>query len=167
MLYCSVDYFNVYLSVPIIRSVWYDEILILDKQRLIMKNKFFTSQRNYAFVDLNDNGSMRVTVSRKLNDGYERDGFTIPSETMKEICSVLQSQSNASPQLQQSPNPVSSYTLEQKRMEQGKKAYLPWTEEDDAKLIKMLKQDYSIQEIATVLQRGTGAIVSRMNKLLC
>jgi len=45
------------------------------------------------------------------------------------------------------------------------KAYMPWTREDDEKLILLYRQNISLRELAGIFQRGRGAIRSRLKKL--
>lgn len=45
-------------------------------------------------------------------------------------------------------------------------AYKPWTLKDDEKLISLVKEQKSINEIAVMFKRNNGAIVSRIKKLL-
>lgn len=44
------------------------------------------------------------------------------------------------------------------------RAYAKWTDEEDAKLAQFVQSGYSVDEIASQLQRQPGAIRSRMRK---
>lgn len=56
----------------------------------LYSSSYQTINGNYGFVDLKDNGSLKVRISRPLEDGsYERDGFTVSCDNLKEICKIL------------------------------------------------------------------------------
>lgn len=56
-----------------------------------------------------------------------------------------------------------SYMERQKQLHE--KAYSPWKEEDDSQLKQYLSEGYTVGEIATFMERNTGAIRSRIRKL--
>jgi len=45
------------------------------------------------------------------------------------------------------------------------KAYMPWTRDDDEKLIQLHRKKIPLRELAGIFQRGRGAIRSRLKKL--
>lgn len=55
------------------------------------------------------------------------------------------------------------------RMQQVRKkhprAYEPWTDEEEAKILELEKQGLSTKEIAEAVQRQPGAISSRLSKI--
>lgn len=57
------------------------------------------------------------------------------------------------------------YSMEEK-IKKYPNAYKPWTLKDDEKLISLVKEQKSINEIAVMFKRNNGAIVSRIKKLL-
>lgn len=59
----------------------------------------------------------------------------------------------------------SSYTYQAVR-EKSKSAYVPWTDDDDKKLLKLFEQGKSPKELAKTFDRTTGAIAMRIKKLL-
>lgn len=59
----------------------------------------------------------------------------------------------------------SAYTYQTAR-EKSKSAYAPWTDSEDKKLLKLFEQGKSGKELATTLNRTTGAIAARIKKLL-
>ena len=61
------------------------------------------------------------------------------------------------------PSEPSSYMEQQKRLHAN--AYAHWNEEEDNKLTEYYKQGLSISEIASLMNRNTGGIFSRIKKL--
>ena len=49
--------------------------------------------------------------------------------------------------------------------EKNKSAYAPWTKEDDKKLTALFQKGRSTKELAKILERTTGSVVSRIKKL--
>ena len=58
-----------------------------------------------------------------------------------------------------------SYMERQKRL--YAKAYAPWTEEDDRRLVQLYKDGKSIVELVEIFDRNAGAIKSRLKKVGC
>lgn len=59
---------------------------------------------------------------------------------------------------------MKAYSLEEKRKEHSN-AYFPWTESEEELLIKLLDTDNSIEQVSLKLERGPGAIISKLRKL--
>ena len=41
----------------------------------------------------------------------------------------------------------------------------PWSDEEDGKVLQMIQEEYSVQEIADELKRTNGSIVARLNRM--
>ena len=57
-----------------------------------------------------------------------------------------------------------AFSVDEVRKEHPR-AYEKWSEQEDSKLLKLLKQGKSIDELCPIFQRGKGAIKSRIRKL--
>lgn len=61
-------------------------------------------------------------------------------------------------------NDGKAYSVEEIRKKHSK-AYEKWSEQEDTLLLQMVEHGKSIKELSIILQRGTGAIQSRIKKL--
>lgn len=131
-------------------------------------NKFSKSYQTYngnkAFADLQENGSLKVSVEGFGDGKYKNDGFVISKDSMMEICAHLKDspQNNPAPFLQVNQK---TYTLDEKRAEQGMNAYNPWTKDEEDVLRRLFNAGMAVEDIAQRMKRGTGAIQSRLYKL--
>ena len=60
--------------------------------------------------------------------------------------------------------PKKKYSLDEVRKQYGN-AYLPWTDEADAYLVRLYKEGKSVKELSEIFERAEGAIRSRLMKL--
>lgn len=76
----------------------------------------------------------------------------------------LSTQKDSRESLNDNKSHQKTYTVEQKREENGN-AYLPWDDEADALLVRMFEEGKSIKLLSDIFERGPGAIRSRLKKL--
>lgn len=133
------------------------------KNKLIRRS-YHTYNGNKAFADLQENGSLKVSVEGFGDGKYKNDGFVISKNSMMEICAHLKN----SPQNNPAPFPQvnkKAYTFDEKRAEQGMNAYNPWTKDEEDVLRRLFDTGMKVEDIARRMKRGTGSIQSRLSKL--
>lgn len=114
-----------------------------------------TGQGDYLFLDLKNDGTMKITLSQPDgNGGYNRSNVIIPKDQIEALGKAMMQ-----------TTPVKSFFIEDARKQDGVNAYTPWTKEDEQELLEMNRRGESIESIAKQLHRGTGAIESRLKKL--
>lgn len=116
------------------------------------------------FVDLKSSGKLKITLSKPLGNGkFERDELFIPEHNIATLRDTLNKVFPPSQPMAATPA-AKTYNLDDIRKQQGQSAYTPWTDADDAELIKLYGEGYSVEQLSAHFKRGEGAIKSRLKK---
>lgn len=128
-----------------------------------MMNFRMRSRSGDLFFDLRIDHFMpyvKITQSKPLGNGnYRRETIFIDQSELLEF-------KNAVDKAVRYWNlvPEKKYSIEEVRNRHGN-AYLPWTDDADAYLVRMYKEGRSVKELSEIFERGAGAIRSRLMKL--
>lgn len=121
------------------------------------------SRSGNLFFDLKVDKLMpyvKITQSKPLGNGdYRRETIFIDQSELLEF-------KNAIDKAAQYWNliPEKKYLVEEVRNRHGN-AYLPWTDDADAYLVRLYKEGKSVKELSEIFERAVGAISSRLRKL--
>lgn len=121
------------------------------------------SRSGNLFFDLKIDKLMpyvKITQSKPLGNGnYRRETIFIDQSELLEF-------KNAIDKAAQYWNliPEKKYSVEEVRNRHGN-AYLPWTDDADAYLVRLYKEGRSVKELSEIFERAVGAISSRLRKL--
>lgn len=136
------------------------------------KDHYVNSINGKVHIDIGDHG----VVLKQEVEGVATGFISLTHEEMEKLARALFAiKKDLSPELLQSQTPppiLPSFTnppMPTNHMDKMKakyeKAYAPWTKDEE----KMLKEYYAhglaVSEIAKLLGRNDGAIISRMNRL--
>lgn len=138
-----------------------------------MNNQLLYISCDYGKIVISPDDKGNVVISQKRTNGTYGEIILRADEMERLAKGIFKKRRDLLPTplkpLPQ-PSPKSSspkaYTIEQKRKEQGKGAYKSWTKEDDEKLKELYAKGVSETELADFFQRGTGAIRSRISKII-
>jgi hypothetical protein len=136
-------------------------------------NKGVRLKHGQTFFDLK-NGSagvyLRIKQSKLQKDGsYKDECITIMQPELgafKNLVDKAMALSGQQPTQAQAQIPVkpAGLTISQLKAQQGKNAYEKWTPDEEQRVIDMHKQGMSFSEIAALINRGEGAVKSRLKK---
>ena len=105
---------------------------------------------------------LKISESKRLDNGeYERHIIMIFEEDINNIVEALRRALQHFPLYKK---PVQKSKMEQTK-EKYANAYKPWTDEEDLRLTELFCEGKNPKEISEILQRNTGAINSRIDKL--
>lgn len=137
---------------------------------------YVNSTNGRVDINLSDSG---VMITQQTEGGVA-GAISITSEEMEKLAKALFAiKKEAFPVSPQSPaisvpsstntpnfsNTSTPTTYMEKKKETYAKAYFPWTTEDENLLKKYCVQGLDVSEIAKLLDRNDGAIISRMKRL--
>lgn len=137
----------------------------MSKDKEIESIKIAAGKRTY-FVDVKETREgakyLKISESKRLENGeYERHRIMVFEEDINNIVEALRTALQHFPTYKK---PEQKSKMEQTK-EKYANAYKSWTDEEDLKLTKLFCQGKKPKEISGILQRNTGAINSRIEKL--
>lgn len=140
------------------------------------KSHYVNSTNGRVDINLSDSGA----VIMQQTEGGVAGAISLTSEEMEKLAKALfaikkeafpispQSPAISIPSSTNTPNFSNGSmpaTYMGKMKEKYEKAYVPWTTEDKNLLNKYYSQGLTVPEIAKLLGRNEGAIISRMKKM--
>ena len=140
------------------------------------KSHYVNSTNGRVYINLSDSG---VIITQQTEGGVA-GAISITGEEMEKLAKALFAiKKEAFPVSPQSPaisvpsstntpnfsNTSTPATYMGKMKEKYEKAYVPWKTEDENLLKKYYSQGLTVLEIAKLLGRNEGAIISRMKKM--
>lgn len=103
---------------------------------------------------------LKITQSKPLGNGhYRRETIYIERFELLEFRNIIDEMAQCWDLV-----PKKKYSLDEVRKQYGN-AYLPWTDEADAYLVRLYKEGKSVKELSEIFERAEGAIRSRLMKL--
>ncbi len=134
----------------------------------IYSYKLIKGNRTYFFdIKKSAQGDLyfKVSESKKTENGFERHGIVVFEENIKDFVEGFIKLLTKLTELKE-PKPIDgkAYSVEKIR-KFNKKAYYPWTIEDDQKLELLFTEGKKVKELAQIFERNAGAISSRIKKL--
>ena len=134
----------------------------------IYSDKITKGSRTYFFdIKKSEKGDLylKISESKKTTSGFEHHRLMVFDEDLKDFVEALKKSLTKFKELKEpKQTDGKTYSVEKIR-ETHKKAYLPWTTEDDNKLELLFCEGKKVKELAQIFGRNEGAISSRIKKL--
>ena len=130
----------------------------------IYSDKITKGSRTYFFdIKKSENGSLylKISESKKALSGFEHHRLMVFEEDVEDFVSAFRKCLSALKELKPKNK---TYSVEKIR-ETHKRAYSPWTIEDDRRLELLFCEGKSVRELSQIFERNKGAITSRIKKL--
>ena len=106
---------------------------------------------------------LKISETKKTQDNSETFRLIIFEEDVEDFVETL---NNAFYKFKEIKNPQETKVYDiNKIREIHKQAYSPWAADDDSKLELLFCEGKNIKELASIFQRNSGAITSRIKKL--
>lgn len=134
----------------------------------IYNNKIAKGSRTYFFdIKQSEKGDLYLVISesKRTASGFDRQRVMVFDEDLKDFVETLKKSLLKFKKLKELKQADSkSFSIEKIR-QTHKRAYLPWTIEDDNKLELLFCEGKKVKELAEIFERNTGAVSSRIKKL--